>query len=166
MRTKKYFSAWKIFGFKAWKSVAESMCEKMSDEKEKKKSNQRTLAFSVTPDTEVKFLWTKTWERHFFRAVNWKRVRFLPLWKTIVDHLFLPLSSCWRSRCRKVELLTTRWDSLRALESWTTTCTEDVDIQQGTNPWGMSSCVDGNVYWSEHRISSEGTEYEVPCRSG
>lgn len=94
-------------------------------------------AFSVTLVFEVKILWTGP-ENIFPRSQL--KVHILPSQKWSFDQkdsLFLCGYRVWCWNCGFV--LTTRWDSLQAPVSWTTTHTSN--IQSDTNPWGKPCSV-------------------------
>ena len=105
-------------------------------------------AFSVALVFEVKILWTGP-ENIFPRSQL--KVHILPSQKWSFDQkgcLSLFGSRVWCWNCGFV--LTTRWDSLQAPVSWTTTHTSN--IQSDTNPWGKP-CSVWQGKWSIHRTS-------------
>lgn len=97
-------------------------------------------AFSVTLVFEVKILWTGP-ENIFPRSLL--KVHILPSQKWSFDQKDSHSLCGYRVWCWNCGfVLTTRWDSLQAPVSWTTTHTSN--IQSDTNPWGKPcKCVRG-----------------------
>ena len=100
---------------------------------------------------EVKILWTGP-ENIFPRSQL--KVHTLPSQKWSFDQTTLSFPVCvcgvWCWNCGFV--LTTRWDSLQAPVSWTTTHTSN--IQSDTNPWGEPCGV-----WEGRWINIENFQY-------